>query len=42
MDEENKAPNNLQNSANHKASSCKLQLGILHNKMEWLKGKIRQ
>jgi hypothetical protein len=42
MEEENTTPNNLQISSNHKVSSCKLQLGILHNRTEWLKGKIRQ
>jgi hypothetical protein len=35
-------PTNLQIYANHKALSCKLQPSILHNKMEWLKGRIRQ
>jgi hypothetical protein len=42
MEEENTTPENLQISANHKALSCKQQPGILHNRMEWLKEKIRQ
>jgi hypothetical protein len=42
MEEENTTPMNLQISANNKALSCKQQLGILHNRMEWMKGKIRQ
>jgi hypothetical protein len=42
MEEENTTPENLQISTNHKALSCKQQPGILHNRMEWLKGKIRQ
>jgi hypothetical protein len=42
MEEENTTPENLQISANHKELSCKQQPGILHNRMEWLKGKIRQ
>ena len=40
MEEDNIAQKNLKISANHKASSCKLQPGILYNKMEWLKGKL--
>ena len=42
MEEENTTPENLPISANHEALSCKQQPGILHNKMELLKGKIRQ
>jgi hypothetical protein len=42
MEEENTTPTNLQISANQKALSCKLQPGILHNRMEWMKGKTRQ
>jgi hypothetical protein len=42
MEVENTTPENLQISANHKALSCKQQPSILHNRMEWLKGKIRQ
>ena len=42
MEEENTTPENLQISANLKASSYKQQPDILHNRMEWLKGKIRQ
>jgi hypothetical protein len=42
MEEENTTLKNLQISANHKALSCKQQPGILHNRMEWLKGKIRK
>jgi hypothetical protein len=42
MEEENTTPKNLQIYANHKALSCKQQPGILHNRMEWLKGKIRK
>jgi hypothetical protein len=41
MEEVNITPENLQTSANLKASSCKQQQGILHNRMEWLKEKIR-
>jgi hypothetical protein len=41
MEEANTTPENLQLSANLKASSCKQQQGILHNRMEWLKEKIR-
>jgi hypothetical protein len=41
MEEENKTPENLQISTNLKASSCKQQPDILHNIMEFLKGKIR-
>jgi hypothetical protein len=41
MEEENTTPENLQISANLKASSCKKQQGILHSRMEWLKEKIR-
>jgi hypothetical protein len=41
MEEENTTPENLQISSNLKALSCKQQPGILHNRMEWLKGKIR-
>jgi hypothetical protein len=42
MEEKNTTPENLQISANHKALLCKQQPSILHNRMEWLKGKIRQ
>jgi hypothetical protein len=40
MEEENTTPENLQISANLKASSCKQHQGILHSRMEWLKEKI--
>jgi hypothetical protein len=41
MEEVNTTPENLQLSANLKASSCKQQQDILHSRMEWLKEKIR-
>jgi hypothetical protein len=41
MEEENTTPENMQISANLKASLCKQQQGILHSRMEWLKEKIR-
>jgi hypothetical protein len=42
MKEENTTPENLQIYANHMALSYKQHPGILDNRMEWLKEKIRQ
>jgi len=41
MEEESIVPKNLHIFSSHKASLCKPQPHILHNKMEWMRGKIR-